>query len=204
MLEISEILQALLVTLVMLLITLSIFSRKIFQGNNKKYFLFISCGVLFLSFISLEAVFQIYLLKFYLYFGWSAIILFLLLFLMIVSPFIGSINRILTDIIHLKPAVTFKVTQSSDFIKQFDLKIPKREIPVQKELIPSQDIIETLQPSEEPINTSEEVILLPEVTLTKEEQAPKQIKKKTVRKTPMKNKTTKESVKTKGKGNAKH
>ena len=91
MISISEILQIVIVIISLLMITLGLYSGKIFSGNKKLHFVIFSSGVIFISFISIEAVIHVYLMKFYLQFGWSAVLLVLIIFLIIVLPFIGNI-----------------------------------------------------------------------------------------------------------------
>ena len=194
------------------MITLGLYSGKLFSGNKKLQFVIFSSGVIFISFISIEAVLHVYLMKFYLQFGWSAVLLILLLMLILVSPFTGNIYNTVYSLSRLTPALKRKVIK-----KQEPVILP--EIKESKEEIQTPPIIETEKLTEEPVKTAMEPVkitgkvnkeaeeqvqekteqeLLPEVTNTKEEDIIKPEIKKTGRKPSIKGKTTKRNVKTKG------
>ncbi len=80
--------QVVLVFITIIVITISLFSKKLLNSIVNKYFNIISAVILFISFASLEAVLLVYVFKFFLYMGWNAVALYLILFLIIISPFV--------------------------------------------------------------------------------------------------------------------
>lgn len=194
------------------MITLSLNSGKLFPGNKKLQFVIFSAGVIFISFISIEAVIHVYLMKFYLQFGWSALFLVLIIFLIIVSPFIGNIYNAVYSLSRLTPALNRTVIKKQEPVILPEIKESKEEIqtppiivtekvmeePVQTVMEPVKSIGEDITEKEEQIQEKAEQVLLPEVTITKDEEIIKPDIKKPIRKPSIKGKTTKRNVKTKG------
>ena len=75
--ETGIILQAVLVFITIVLLTLAIFSRRIFQSINTRYILFTGAGITVVCIFFLESVLSHYLLKFYHFAGWNGYFLFL-------------------------------------------------------------------------------------------------------------------------------
>lgn len=194
----SEILQLISVIIVMILTAITIYSDKFFPGRNRNYLNIFSAIVLFLSFISIEAVLQVYILKFYIFYGWNAIILMTVLTLILITPFTGKLLKIISGL--TKPADNTKAI----FVKQ--------EIQLQQEVIMAPLLKEAeAEPNIREV-TSQEVIaqeviaqdIIAEKEITPKEIFTKPVKKIPSKKTTVKSKPVRKNVKTKGKGNAKH
>jgi hypothetical protein len=142
---ISEILQVVMLITVMLLISLGLFSGKIFTGRRNIFFVLTSAGIIFFSFIALEETLQIYLVKFYLYLGWSAVILYLLVFFIVFSPLVLMLFKMLFKLrtpVSVSPTIIAKPEPAKpkivepEFIKPDVVEIVNPE-PVKPEAVQS-------------------------------------------------------------------
>ncbi len=94
MLSTGEILQAVLFFITMVLLTLTILSKRIFRFVNPKYLLTSFSVISLVCIFFIEGVTGHYLLKFYHYAGWNGYVLYLLLFFILISPFILTLFKI--------------------------------------------------------------------------------------------------------------
>jgi len=212
LLSISQILQVSTVIILFILITLTLYSGKVFSHNKKLYFLIFSAGLLFVSFISLEAVLQIYLMKFYLQFGWSALSLFTLIFIILASPFIGKIINVTENLI-----ISSKGLQRTVIKKQVPIhigvEITQKSIPVSKVSEPVEKAEAPVKPAIDDVHKNEEIIHKPdeqtelfkeaehrsEQNVTSEASSQQKTIKKPLKKAPVKHSSAKKRTKTRGK-----
>ncbi len=199
----SEILQLISVFIVMILTAITIYSDKFFAGRNRNYLNIFSAIILFLSFVSIEALLQVYIVKFYIFYGWNAIILMTVLTLILITPFTGKLFKIISGL--MQPAVkTETIIVKQEIQLQQDVIIA----PLLKEAEAEPNILEvTTQEVIAQELTTPEVIaqdIIAEKEITPKEIVTKPVKKIPAKKTTVKSKPVRKNVKTKGKGNAKH
>lgn len=115
MISISEIIykacssQLVLVFFTIIVITFSLFSNKMKNRLNNNIFSIITSVIIFGTFTTLEIVLLVYVFKFFLYLGWNAVTLYLILFFIMITPFAAILYN------------SIKNFPFRDFVNQFNL-----------------------------------------------------------------------------------
>ncbi len=151
-------------------------------------------------------------MKFYLQFGWSALSLFTLIFIILASPFIGKIINVTENLI-----ISSKGLQRTVIKKQVPIhigvEITQKSIPVSKVSEPVEKAEAPVKPAIDDVHKNEEIIHKPdeqtelfkeaehrsEQNVTSEASSQQKTIKKPLKKAPVKHSSAKKRTKTRGK-----